>query len=172
MRLQVKGSASAQIWGTADPLAATTGGAILRVTGPGGYYGQWVSQTHWNIVDNPVNEGVFAGVNADAIDGIFTGPVFTMATGVPQTIAVGMQLRPYAHLWPSPTAAAVTTMDFGSNQNRIGYPMQSTVFELPAGCTCSSQQARVVDNTYCGPSGDCPTPTRPATWGSVKTLYR
>ena len=183
MRLRIKGHASVLLGNPSVPPNQWAGRAELAVSGMApntGEIGIWRSHSGNQFgFPLPASTGIFAGIDADALDGIFLGPSFTAPTNTPVDITVATSLRPIASHASNLNAYVRSELYFnspGTDGERIGFPLPEPVFELPEGCTCNSVQAKIVDNCWCGtPDSNCPAcvvSVQPERWGGVKRLYQ
>lgn len=113
-----------------------------------GLMGKWYPAS--NDVEDP-STGMFAGIDADFLDGIYETPVFSVRKNTPVRFRVNVHAWVKAGVDPAqPGARARSTMDFQEGDSRIGFPATGPVFGLPGGMTVHSAQAGIVDNQWTG----------------------
>jgi hypothetical protein len=133
---------------------------------PSPYAGRWYSS-----LNDPAaaSTGAFASVpSATSIDGIFSGP--------PATIALDANNQATAEFIFEATIESAgnagtgwMTTSFGGVGEGVALPRywEALVFNLPAGCTCNSTDAEIIDNEIGRTFA-----VSPATWSQTKSLYR
>lgn len=135
LNLVVKGEVNycgSNPWGWAYINGVRTGDPL------NGTNGTWTYYCETDTVDGT---GMFSGLPDGAnIDATLQGMPFTRNLDEPSTIYVQARLA--------------TTRQAGANffngDRRIGFPIGSPVFNLPAGCTANSEDANIVENEWMG----------------------
>ncbi len=150
---------------------APRGRALLYLGHPQYLYTQGVwhagSNNGGSAVPEAPSTGVFAGSTGNALDQtvmfrIGEPPSAMVPTGTPRLVAPQFTLvfdvrneRVDAYFDPA----------YGGE---LSLRHSGPVFDLPAGCTCNSQQMGIVNNQWIGDV----IAVQPHSWGYVKSLYR
>jgi hypothetical protein len=162
MNVRLKGRA---VWAEAyPPPGATPIAGMALYLGHFTYAynaGVWYPQMNIGMTAGS-GTGVFAGINSNELDGIFSYPLGSFPTGIPVVV--------------SPLPLSIDTVirtgafqhDFYDQDFGMSLPTDGPVFDLPEGCTCNSAQMGVCNNSVQCP----PVPTLRQTWGALKATYR
>ena len=133
--------------------------------GSSGIAGTWVAASSQN---NPGStDGVFTGINSDALSGSFTGPIFSPALNVPVSIQIGGILVLNSHMPNHDPVTGDFWDEAAQGGQGINLPVGSLVFELPEGCTCNSEAVGIIDNLI-----DDVVQVESESWGGVKSIFR